>query len=135
MRTTDLPFDPAEPGPFQHLLGKLADLNLPEPTGWHILVAQYVRPERSAGGIIMSAKTLQEDAWQNRMGMVLALGPDAYSDPVRHPSGRWVKPGDTIVWKKLDNAASKFEMNGVQVCLLNDDAVIAREIDVLQAFG
>jgi hypothetical protein len=112
---------------FEHLLDKLRGTALPRPTGWHVLVLQYVRPER-VGSIILSGKTLQEDAWQNRVGLVLAVGPDCWADRARYPTGPWASPGDGVMWRKLDNAASRFEVNGATLCFVNDDAVIASGI-------
>lgn len=126
-------FDEYRPS-FAHLFDKLADLCLPVPTGWHVLILQYVRPAK-IGSILLSEKTLQEDAWQNRVGVVLAIGSDAYADRVRYPSGAWISPGDTVMWRKLDNAAAKFEINGVTLCFVNDDAIIARGVDVAKVVG
>jgi hypothetical protein len=119
---------------FAHLLRKLEGIDLPDPTGWHVLVLQYVRPER-VGSIILSDKTLQEDAWQNRIGLVLRLGADCWADRTRYPSGLWASPGDSVIWRKLDNAASRFDINGATLCFVNDDAILARGIDPLKSFG
>lgn len=113
---------------YQHLLDKLHGEDVPTPTGWHVLVVQYVRPQR-VGSIILAETTLQEDAWQNRVGLVLKLGDDCWGDRARYPSGIWAHPGDSVMWRKLDNAASRFEVNGVTLCFVNDDAIMARDVD------
>jgi hypothetical protein len=122
------------PPAYDHLLAKLRGLKLPVPSGWHVLVLQYVRPDK-VGSIILSEKTLQEDHWQNRMGLVLQVGPDAWADRARYPSGAWAKPGDSVMWRKLDNAATRFTVNGCTLCFVNDDAVIAAGVDPLLAVG
>ena len=60
---------------------------LPVPRGYKILIALPERVEKTEGGIIKSARSLQEDEVGSIVGMVLELGADAYSDPQRFPSG------------------------------------------------
>lgn len=43
-----------------------------------IIVATYVRPEVTAGGIIVPQKTQDEDRWQGKVGLVLKRGPLAF---------------------------------------------------------
>ena len=107
------------------------DAILPQPTGWHVLVLQYTRPEntRTAGGIILSAATLKEDEYQGRVGLVLALGPDAYADRSRYPNGAWVKPGDWIAWPRLAEASSRMAMGNLTLAVLADERVILSGVD------
>jgi len=43
-----------------------------------VLVATYVRPSKTAGGIILTDKTTDEDRWQCKVGLVLKLGASAF---------------------------------------------------------
>lgn len=43
-----------------------------------VLVATYVRPNVTAGGIIMTQKNADEDRWQGKVGLVLKRGPVAF---------------------------------------------------------
>ena len=45
-----------------------------------ILVATYVQPEQTQGGIYLPDKSLIEDRFQGKVGLVLAKGPLAFVD-------------------------------------------------------
>lgn len=42
------------------------------------LVATYVRPNVSSGGIIFTDKKTEEDRWQGKVGLLLKVGPAAF---------------------------------------------------------
>lgn len=131
MKVNDLPADVL--ARVKHIVADIGDVDMPEPCGWFVLVLQYVRPQQSAGGILYADKTLQEDIYQGRTGVVLAVGPDAYSGE-RFTSGPWVKPGDLVLWPPVEAAAARFAYgHGVTLALLNDDRVLAKGIDPLRA--
>lgn len=44
-----------------------------------VLVASYIRPEKTAGGIIRPDQVREEDKWQGKAGIVLAMGPIAFN--------------------------------------------------------
>ncbi|MDE2096329.1 MAG: hypothetical protein KGL39_03720 [Patescibacteria group bacterium] len=75
-----------------------------------VLVAVYKRPERTAGGVLLSDKTRDEDGYQGKVGLVVGMGPLAFKDdPERGLSwgderpqiGDWVmcSVGDTRKFK------------------------------------
>lgn len=45
-----------------------------------VLLAAYVRPSVTKGGIIRPNENVEEDVWQGKVGLVLKLGPDAFKD-------------------------------------------------------
>ena len=45
-----------------------------------VLIAAYIRPERTSGGIIRPTENVAEDVWQGKSGLVLKLGPNAFKD-------------------------------------------------------
>lgn len=45
-----------------------------------VLVATFIRNEKTAGGIIRPKETVQEDEYQGKTGLVVKAGPLAYSD-------------------------------------------------------
>jgi co-chaperonin GroES (HSP10) len=97
--------------------------SLPRPTGYNILVGVYVRPEKTAGGVYITPRTRDEDRYQGKIGLVLALGPEAYADDDRFPDGPWCRIGDWVMWKAHDGAG--FELNGHPCRLISDDGVRA----------
>jgi co-chaperonin GroES (HSP10) len=74
-----------------------------EVLGARVLVAVYVRPKQSAGGIYLPDRTVDEDKYQGKVGLVLALGPIAFQDDATHRFGE-IKPevGDWIVFSVGD---------------------------------
>lgn len=68
-----------------------------------ILVAKYVRPEKTRGGIIRVDRSLAEDRFQGKVGLVLKTGPIAFKDDqVNKFGGFSVKAGDWVVYRISD---------------------------------
>jgi co-chaperonin GroES (HSP10) len=68
-----------------------------------VLVAIYIRPERTSGGILIPGATRDEDKWQGKVGLVLKKGPSAFLDP----DGKWfngedVDPLQWVVFRPSD---------------------------------
>ena len=107
---------------------------LPQPTGWRVLIAPFNPPKKSKGGILLNQKTLDEDAIQTNVGYVLRMGPLAYADKERYPTGEWCKEGDWVIFARY--AGSRFRLNGdkkaafgSEVRMLNDDEVLGTILD------
>lgn len=71
-----------------------------------VLLGTYIRPQKTAGGIIRPDANVQEDVWQGKVGLVLKLGPDAFEDTPDYTfnfgdSGK-PKVGDWVVFKVGD---------------------------------
>lgn len=43
-----------------------------------VLLGTYIRPEKTAGGIIRPGMNIEEDVWQGKVGLVLKWGIKAY---------------------------------------------------------
>ena len=54
---------------------------------------------------------------------VVSLGPDAYNDAKKFPSGAWCKEGDFILVRP--NSGSRLVIHGKEFRLINDDTVEA----------
>jgi co-chaperonin GroES (HSP10) len=96
---------------------------LPEPSGWKLSLLVLTVPGESAGGVIISDDHRESRALASPQGVVLALGPSAYTDPSRFSLGDklvpWHKVGDRITFVKYD--ASMFQLpNGQRLGFLND---------------
>lgn len=60
-----------------------------------VLVAAYIRPEVTKGGIIRPEDNVSEDVWQGKAGLVLKVGKSAFKDDdYNHFDGQKVAPGD-----------------------------------------
>jgi co-chaperonin GroES (HSP10) len=67
--------------PKKTIFDMVGDLNQIEVIGDAVLVGIYIRPEKTAGGIIRPTINKQEDVWQGKVGLVLKWGPDAFRNP------------------------------------------------------
>lgn len=65
--------------------------------GNQVLIAVYERPKVTKSGIHLADQTIQEDQWQGKAGLVLALGPSAFvSDSAYDFRNQSVTPGDWV---------------------------------------
>lgn len=96
---------------------------LPEPTGYKLLIALPEPEEKTGGGIIKAAKTLHEEEIGSIVGFVLKMGPDAYKSDERFPSGPYCKLGDWIMMRSY--SGTRFKIHGKEFRLINDDSVEA----------
>lgn len=105
---------------------------LPRPVGWRVSFLVLMPPEKTSGGLILTADTAEQYAHKSMQGVVLALGEAAYTDAERFPAGPWVKVGDRVVFKRYD--AQIFELsNGQKIGIMNDTqpiAVIGRGVTI-----
>ena len=67
---------------------------LPTPTGWRILILPYRGKGKTEGGILLADKTLEQQQVSTQVGYVLKVGPLAYQDEDKFPSGPWCAEKD-----------------------------------------
>src|SRR5271155_3319779 len=68
-----------------------------------VLLAAYIRPEKSKGGIIRPGSNVEEDVWQGKVGLVLKLGPDSFRDDADMSfNGQRASIGEWVVFKVGD---------------------------------
>ena len=96
---------------------------LPEPKGYRILCAVPEIEEKTEGGIIKADITKHYEELLTTVLFVVALGPDAYKDEKRFPSGPWCKQGDFILVRP--NSGTRVEIHGKEFRIINDDSVEA----------
>lgn len=96
---------------------------LPEPSGYRLLCAVPEIEEKTAGGIIKADITKQHEELLTTVLFVLKVGPDAYNDQARFPSGPWCKAGDFVLVRP--HAGTKVKVHGTTLRIINDDAVEA----------
>ena len=97
---------------------------LPEPKGWMILAAVIDTPDTFEGSTIIKAeKTRQTDELTSPVLFVMKLGPEAYKDETKFPSGPRCKEGDFILTRPY--AGTRVKIHGKEFRLLNDDQIEA----------
>ena len=95
---------------------------LPNPSGWRILVLPFTPKDKTKGGIIIAQESLEKLRIATNCGYVLKVGPLAYYDKEKFPTGSWCKKGDWVIFARY--AGSRLPIEGGEVRLLNDDEVL-----------
>ena len=95
---------------------------LPTPTGWRLLVLPFTPKEKTSGGLIIAQESLDRLRIATNCGYVLKIGPLAYHDKERYPTGPWCKKGDWVIFARY--AGSRLPIEGGEVRILNDDEVL-----------
>jgi len=97
--------------------------SLPRPTGYRILILPFTQSSVTKGGIHLAKTTVDKERLATVVGYVVATGPDAYSDPHKFPEGPWCKKGDWVIFGRY--AGARFQIEGGDMRLLNDDEILA----------
>ena len=59
---------------------------LPEPSGWRLLVLPFTPKEKTKGGIIIAQESLEKLRIATNCGYVIKMGPLAYHDKEKFPT-------------------------------------------------
>ena len=106
----------------------LADQSLidrmPSPTGWRLLILPYRGKGKTEGGLYLPDKVVEDNQISTQVGFVLKMGPMAYRDPEKFPSGPWCAEKDWVMFARY--AGSRFKIDGGEVRILNDDEILAK---------
>lgn len=93
-----------------------------------ILCMTYVQPERTAGGIILTHKSQDEDRFQGKIALVIAMGPGAFKDDaIAKFHGQKIKVHDWVLARPSDGL--EFFYNGCTVRLFQDVDIRMRIAD------
>ncbi len=96
---------------------------VPEPATYHILCVLPKAEEEYDGGLIKSAQTMQFEELLSPVLFVAKIGPDAFKDEKRFPSGPSCKVGDFILIRP--NSGTRMKIHGQEFRLINDDSIEA----------
>ena len=114
----DLPPQPEPLSPDN--IGDTVD-ELPEPSGYRILVLPFTPKNKTKGGILFSQETLDKARIATTCGYVLKMGDLAYKDKDKFGEP-WCKKGDWVIFARY--AGSRLPIEGGEVRILNDDEVL-----------
>ena len=96
---------------------------VPKPVGWRIVLFPLKLQGKTKGGIHLTDDTIQESQITTNICKVLKTGSLCYTDKERYPDGPWCKEGDWILVSKY--SGHRFEYEGCELRLINDDSVLA----------
>ena len=110
--------DPAK----QEIFAAIGDLSkLDRLMSARVLLATYIPPRKSKGGIIFTDNELQESVYQGQVGLVVAKGPMAFKDDGESTfSGQDIQVGEWVVFR---GGGPRVQVNGVN-CRIMDDTQI-----------
>jgi len=100
---------------------------MPAPTGWCILILPYQGKAKTAGGIFLPSEVQEKNNVSTQVGYVLKVGPLAYKDTEKFPSGPWCEEKQWVMFARY--AGSRFQIDGGEVRILNDDEILATILD------
>ena len=106
------------------LLDSVGNLSNIEIFNTQVLVAVYIRPQKTKSGIFLTDKTTDEDRFQSKVGLILKKGESAFEE-----DGTWFKniefnDGDWVVFRPSDGWS--ITVNGVLCRILDDIHVKGR---------
>ena len=99
---------------------------LPDPKTFHLLCVVPEAMEEYAEsdlGIVKSSGEIWREEMLTPVLFVVKVGPDAYKDPTRFPTGPSCKAGDFIIVRP--NSGTRLKIHGREFRIINDDSVEA----------
>jgi co-chaperonin GroES (HSP10) len=99
---------------------------LPDPKTFHLLCVVPDAMEEYADsevGLVKSDKTMYYEEVLTPVLFVVKMGPDAYADKTRFPSGPSCKTGDFVIVRP--NSGTRLKIHGREFRIINDDSVEA----------
>jgi co-chaperonin GroES (HSP10) len=95
---------------------------LPKPSGYKILCAVPPAEDTFEDSMLVKAAISQRIEEQTTTVLfVVAVGPDAYKDKERYPSGPWCKEGDFVLVRAY--SGTRFTIHGREFRVINEDQV------------
>ena len=108
-------------------IGKNLLDRMPNPTGWRILILPYQGTAKTSGGIFIPGSVQDKNHISTQAGYVLKVGPLAYRDSNKFPDGPWCQEKQWVMFARY--AGSRFQIDGGEVRILNDDEILASILD------
>jgi len=96
---------------------------LPDPKGYRLLCVVPDADDAYESGIIKADTAKHYEEVLTPTLFVVKLGPDAYKDETRFPSGPSCKEGDFVIVRP--NSGTRLKIHGQEFRIINDDSVEA----------
>lgn len=97
---------------------------LPDPSGFMLLCVVPEAMEEFADsdiGLVKSSKSMEYEELLSPVLFVVKLGPEAYQDKTRFPSGPRCKVGDFVIVRP--NSGTRLKIHGREFRIINDETV------------
>jgi co-chaperonin GroES (HSP10) len=111
-------------------LSKLLDVSpaqkakqLPDPKRYHVLCMVPEVDEKYESGLLKASATAHYEEVLTPVLFVVKLGPDAFKDEKRFPSGPSCKEGDFVIVQP--NSGTRLKIHGQEWRIINDESIEA----------
>ena len=104
--------------PRKKLLDELGDISEIELFHNQVLLAVYLRPQKTKSGLYLTDKHVDEDRFQSKVGLLVKSGPQAFEQDGNWFSGLHFNENDWLVFRPSDGWS--VTVNGV-LCRIFDD--------------
>src|SRR5215472_9828808 len=91
--------------PRQKLLEAVGDVSGVEIFHTQVLVATYIAPEKTKGGIIRPQQNVDEDRFQGKVGLILKTAPGAFTSDDKWTWPEDIGQGDWVFFRISDTLA------------------------------
>jgi co-chaperonin GroES (HSP10) len=97
---------------------------LPDPKGWKLLCAvPDVVETFENSSIVKAGQFMKQEEHATTVLFVMKVGPDAYKDTTKFPSGPWCEEGDFVLVRTY--SGTRFKIYGKEFRVINDDMIEA----------
>lgn len=96
---------------------------VPDPATYHLLCVLPDIEEEFESGLAKASQTMHFEEVLSPVLFVVKLGPDAFKDEKRFPSGPSCKVGDFVLVRP--NTGTRIKIHGKEFRIINDDSVEA----------
>lgn len=96
---------------------------VPDPVTYHILCVLPEVDEEYESGLVKAGQTIHYEELLSPVLFVVKMGPDAFKDEKRFPSGPSCKVGDFVLVRP--NTGTRIKIHGKEFRVINDDSVEA----------
>ncbi len=96
---------------------------VPDPVTFHLLCVLPEIDEEYESGLVKAGQTMHFEEVLSPVLFVVKLGPDAFKDEKRFPSGASCKQGDFVLVRP--NTGTRIRIHGKEFRIINDDSVEA----------
>jgi co-chaperonin GroES (HSP10) len=96
---------------------------IPIPKTYHLLCMLPEAKEEYEGGLLKASQTMQYEELLSPVLFVAKIGPDAFKDEKRFPSGPSCEVGDFVIVRP--NSGTRMKIHGTEWRIINDDSVEA----------
>jgi co-chaperonin GroES (HSP10) len=95
---------------------------LPDPIGYKLLcIVPDVSENYEGSSLLKPSNLMRQEEQTTTVLFVVKVGPDAYKDTTKFPSGPWCKVGDFVMTRTY--TGTRFKMYGKEMRLINDDQI------------